>query len=679
MKSRLLFSVLAFLLAAATVLTINSCKKGINEEPDPEPNPEVPETTMVIDKETWETNFLEMDSSTYTLYFDKNFSSEAPLEVGDIVISSEGLGLLRKVNKISEVDGKLKIETEFASLTDAVNEGSLHLNTTLSPNKIDQVIYHKEGIALDTSSLKNNKDSQMDYDIDAHFGADDKIHVQGNFSLFTDLTSDIDIGYIPPKIYFFEILYNVEQSLELAVDVKLLNVNHLEEYDLASIYFQPVLATISGVPVLVVPKLKIAVGVKTNAGCDTYSEIDQTLNYSAGLRYENQNWTKINDFDKTFNYLPPNIDCNASIKAYIRPQVSVLIYKVVGPYIFAELYGRIEANPNNIPKWRLFAGAGIGLGVEAEILGAGIFDYRTDPPLINFEELIAFAQEDNNPPVSIFTVNPGSGNTNTVFAFDASDSYDNEDPTSDLQVRWDFDGDGSWDAGWDYDKTENHQYSAEGTYTAKMEVKDTEGLTDYTTQTVTVENGGGSGTFTDPRDGQEYEYVEIGSQTWMAENLNYETANSWWYDNNSTNGDIYGRLYTWDAALNACPSGWHLPSDEEWKTLEMALGMSQNEADGTNLRGTDEGKKMKSTSGWDNNGNGTNSSGFNALPGGARNGNGEFNNMRLYGVWWSATEWSATKVRGSGAWHRQLVYNYDMVGRGVYPKSGGFSVRCLKN
>ncbi|MDA3891960.1 MAG: PEGA domain-containing protein [Salinivirgaceae bacterium] len=109
----------------------------------------------------------------------------------------------------------------------------------------------------------------------------------------------------------------------------------------------------------------------------------------------------------------------------------------------------------------------------------------------------------------------------------------------------------------------------------------------------------------DSRNNQTYKTVKIGKQTWMAENLNYKTTNSYCYDDNTSNCQKYGRLYTWQAAKNACPSGWHLPSDGEWKLLEKQLGMKLKKTDKIGYRGTNQGRELKATSGWNSNGNGT--------------------------------------------------------------------------
>jgi uncharacterized protein (TIGR02145 family) len=200
-----------------------------------------------------------------------------------------------------------------------------------------------------------------------------------------------------------------------------------------------------------------------------------------------------------------------------------------------------------------------------------------------------------------------------------------------------------------------------------------------------------SGTFTDVRDGREYNWIRIGTQVWMAENLNYYTpTGSWYYNNDSaTYSATYGRLYDGIASMagesssssnpsgvqGVCPSGWHLPSDDEWKQLEMTLGMSQEQADAVGDRGTNQGEQMKTTYGWYSDGNGTNTSGFSGLPAGTRDCcSSSFFDILRYVSWRACTESSPTD-----AWGRHLSFNNPYVYRAAGSKNYGLSVRCVKN
>lgn len=204
-------------------------------------------------------------------------------------------------------------------------------------------------------------------------------------------------------------------------------------------------------------------------------------------------------------------------------------------------------------------------------------------------------------------------------------------------------------------------------------------------------------------DGNVYETVQIGDQVWMAENLKVThyrngdpipnvTDDTEWkglstgayctFENSSTNSESLGLLYNWYAIGDTinnkiAPEGWHVPTDEEWKELEMYLGMSRKAADDTDWRGTTEGLKLKATSGWYNNGNGTNEVGFTALPGSFRSyNNGVFGSPDSTGYWWSVTEYSSSKV-----WGRMLSYFAPTIFRykSAYDKNSGFSVRCVKD
>ena len=184
-------------------------------------------------------------------------------------------------------------------------------------------------------------------------------------------------------------------------------------------------------------------------------------------------------------------------------------------------------------------------------------------------------------------------------------------------------------------------------------------------------NGDSANTFKDSRDGKVYKIVKIGTQTWIAENLAYAptSGNYWAYDNDDANVEIYGYLYDWQTALNVCPAGWHLPSDEEWTELTDYLGDNA----GGKLKAT--GTIEAGTGLWnDPNTGATNETGFTALPGGYRDRYGYFFSIGYRGYWWSATETSANH-----AWSRDMNYNRSDVNRHDTSKDLGFSVRCVRD
>jgi uncharacterized protein (TIGR02145 family) len=199
-------------------------------------------------------------------------------------------------------------------------------------------------------------------------------------------------------------------------------------------------------------------------------------------------------------------------------------------------------------------------------------------------------------------------------------------------------------------------------------------------------------------EGNLYNTILIGTKLWMAENLRTTRLNDntlipeitgnteWvgtsspaycWYDNNSSFKSTYGALYNWYSVNTGklCPAGWHVPTDQEFSALEVTLGMGADQSEIWGWRGTDHGLKMKNTTGWDNNGNGSNSSGFTALPGGYRYGtDGQFFLQTTITYWWTSSEHDADR-----GWYRRLDSSSDQVYRASTSKKGGKYIRCVKD
>ncbi len=208
-------------------------------------------------------------------------------------------------------------------------------------------------------------------------------------------------------------------------------------------------------------------------------------------------------------------------------------------------------------------------------------------------------------------------------------------------------------------------------------------------------------------DGNEYSAVKIGDQWWLTENLkvtHYRNGDAiplvvwdvdWsnlssdaycWYNNYNPNIEIYGLLYNWYSTNDdrgIAPEGWHVPSDDEWKQLEIHLGMSQSQADSLGYRGTDEGRKLKETGttywfkhplyDWDNV-FGTNENGFTALGAGYRPENGNWGSLNVAGYFWTSTA-----IGSDDAWSRKLRDSKSTVGRYNDNFRRGYSIRCVRD
>jgi len=239
---------------------------------------------------------------------------------------------------------------------------------------------------------------------------------------------------------------------------------------------------------------------------------------------------------------------------------------------------------------------------------------------------------------------------------------------------------------------------SEDSYTISVDVSDGEVIVKEEL-IITVEGG----KFIDQRDNNIYDFIQIGEQIWMAKNLAFlpsvslsnigSNSKPFWYvygydgiavdtAKATENYSIFGALYNWEAAKIACTVGWHLPSDDEWKSMEIFLGMSKLDADSISMRNSGSvGTKLKSSEGWNYDGNGDNSSGFNALPGGQifpNNNNWDcFRDKNSRSCFWTATLFSS--VRNS-VWIRFTRAQYEGVGRyDVWHSHLGYSVRCIKD
>jgi len=195
-------------------------------------------------------------------------------------------------------------------------------------------------------------------------------------------------------------------------------------------------------------------------------------------------------------------------------------------------------------------------------------------------------------------------------------------------------------------------------------------------------------TFIDSRDNKSYKTVKIGDQVWLAENLaylnnSYLNNGAWVYGYSGTdtieamtksNYIVYGVLYDWATAISICPEGWHLPTDTEWEILAEYISVENGPFEKPEENWSEVGGFLKSVTGWNSNGSGSDDYEFGGLPAGQRNNQGLFNVLTKHGTFWSSSASS-----GNNGYYRYLSYINSTLYKDQTHKGYGNSVRCIKD
>ncbi|MBU2651901.1 MAG: hypothetical protein KKA81_13310 [Bacteroidetes bacterium] len=694
MKTKFKLQLLAACVLGSIIIFQVGCKKDEEEETEDKPVI-LKETTKIIDETIWQDTYISMDSSTYTYTFNTSFN-DMEIEVGDVMASNAGNGCLRKIKSINSAKDGVEVETEQASLEDAIESGRVILNTPLDVEDIESVKFNYPGISVMRSDLKQTDALEFTIsfnvilkDVDGDTtNTDDQVKITGSCTFLWNLVTVIDYSVLG-GLEYVDCGFISNQRLQLDFTG---SIGFSGEVDLGEVIFKKKEIKVAGLTVPLKPTFQLFLGGELTGNISLNASVIDDMGFNAGVKYTGS-WKPYSTFNNTLNFSPPEIGLSMEAEGYLKPQMTLLIYGVKGPYAYCKGYAKGIGQLPQVPWWGLYAGFTIGAGAEVEIFGKKIFDI--DLEVYNKEWTL---KKGPQPTVS---TNDVTNIQRSTASCGGKVTDDGGYTVTDRGVCWST----------SQEPTINDAFSSSGSggtgsfscqltgllsntnYIVRAYATNEKG-TDYGEQDIFKTKSYPPaipcpGTPTVTYAGKKYNTVQINNQCWMKENLDVgemievanEQANNgkiekWCIWDLKENCDTFGGLYQWKELMNyqnqqgaqgICPPGWHIPTDAEWTELTNFLG-GENTAGGL--------MKQTGTQFWSApNAGADNQSGFAAIAGGI-GGWGDFWDMK-----WKAYFWSSTEKDPNTAWYRMLNSENTTVSRINYDEQKilGRSVRCLKN
>jgi oligopeptide transport system substrate-binding protein len=366
--------------------------------PPPETGFLIPRTTKVMDDETFDALVsISEDQAVFT--FARMTDQLAALLPGDILVGDQvrrdlaPFGFLRRVNNTYTSGDQVIVETDQATLDEAIELGELDFSLDLElENVLSSRLRSGVSVAkVDTSPLREGFSLKIDEvlidddgDPDTTY---DQIRARGNINLDPDV--DLRLRIKDHELKYLEYSHTTSEraQLDLVTGINIIDVH--PRVEIAHYVFMPQTIWIGWVPVVITPEMSVYVGMDGNVSVGITTGIEQDATFKTGVIYEGGNWTPFEDFANEFGYTPPTLEENCSAKAYLGPEISLMLYGVTGPYGRLQGYLRLVANPGDVPWWELYAGVGANIGVKVKVLSHVVASY--EETIIDYEELLTQA------------------------------------------------------------------------------------------------------------------------------------------------------------------------------------------------------------------------------------------------------------------------------------------------
>ena len=375
------YSFLSLITFILIILIFQNCSEDKNPVEPPNGNEVIiPETTKSVDSTDYSSNLVNISNDSLTFTFQSGFTTKYNPAVNDVMVISNGAGLLRKIKDIQSAGSQTVITTEQATLEDAIQEGNISLNQNLQKARISKVDYYYNGI---TYKLNKGQESNFEFDLNIIlFDADgdpnttnDQVKLVGNFILDANVIFETKISSFKLQNAKIGLEATNSESLQLIAS---LYYSIEKEFTLATVHFSPIYFQLGPLPVVILIDLDIKAGGSGFAMGSLTVGLENSISYKAGMSYvRGQGWNPYSEFDNQFDYTPPTLTAKAGARVFVKPEVNIGVYGVLAGYANAEAYGEILVDFINTPWWQLYAGLDFGVGARAKIWSVEIFDFET--------------------------------------------------------------------------------------------------------------------------------------------------------------------------------------------------------------------------------------------------------------------------------------------------------------